>query len=224
MRLRELARQGADLQKQNVKQGRMLGKKTIEAERSARKYEELKREQQQYIQASRRVAQVEKECMRAQRLREINQRLQRELEEREQKVNQLEAVLAQREQLQDGGPERLRELGEMDDNIEMLGAQIDFTNECIAQSQTDILRLAAGHSSLEKDEKRTIPEEVTDQRASIGGVELVERLGSLDDAKATCLACFQALDEAKAEGSLLQARVLELESELAQRSSQVEEL
>jgi len=224
LRLRELARQGAELQKQNVRQGRMLGKKTIEAERSARKYEELKREQQQYIQASRRVAQVEKECMRAQRLREINQRLQRELEEREQKVKQLEAVLAQREQLQDGGPERLRELGEMDDNIETLGAQIDFTNECIAQSQTDILRLAAGHGSLGNHDEPAIPEKVREEAASVGGVELVEKLRSLDDAKATCLACFQALDEARAEGSLLQARVLELEMELSQRSSQVEEL
>uniref|UniRef100_A0A7S4SDZ2 Kinesin motor domain-containing protein n=1 Tax=Alexandrium monilatum TaxID=311494 RepID=A0A7S4SDZ2_9DINO len=236
-RLRELLRKGAELQRQNRQQGKLLGKKTKEAEKSARKVEELKREQQQILEASRRHSLVQRSSARARRLREINERLQRELEERERKVQQLEAILVRRAHLrEEPEAEASGELHEVEDNIETLDAQIYFASECIAQSQTDILRLTAAPSRPDEGGERAeadggeatqhaeAPQEDGKCVTGLSGAEVVAELSSLEDAKATCLACFRALDEAQGEGAELRTRVSGLEAELAQKSLQVDEL
>lgn len=234
-RLREETNKRSELQKQNKRQGQMLQRKTDEAERSARKVEELRREQQQHLNTSRRKMQVDREMVRAAKLRDANHRLQRELQEREKKVRQMEDMFAELERLKALGAEG--QVQEVEEHLETLDAQIDFDSECIAQSQTDILRLAsprgdrngaqAEGAELRSAEPGAQPDAALSAEASgAPGVdeEIVAKLTTLEEARETCLACFQSISDLREEKSRLQAHVAELEADVSNRCAQIDEL
>merc|ERR1719331_1104358 len=225
----------------------MLQLKTEEAARSQSKVDELRREQQQHFEASRRRVQVERDFARAAHLREANERLQKELEEREKRVKQMEAMLSERARLQGLGSEGARELQEVEETIETLDAQIEFDSECIAQSQTDILRLTSSEgrtraradgSTLQQASSFPPATSSTDTAADRSEVEnlsdevllntsaeaIVARLSSLEEARVTCLACLESISDLRTDNSKLQARLAELEADAVQRSAQLDEL
>ncbi|CAE8599805.1 unnamed protein product, partial [Polarella glacialis] len=142
-RLKTLSKQGQDLRRQKVQQDKLLEKKTREADRSARRIEELQREQHGHLQASRLKMQLDRQTARAAKVRVANDQLTRALAEREQKIQQLEDMLLERERLQKLGDEGADGLQEVEDCIQSLDAQLEYESESLIESQTDILRLTS---------------------------------------------------------------------------------
>jgi len=222
-KFRDLTKQSADLQRENRQQGRLLEQKIAEADKAtlaakeahARRIDVLRREQQLGIQTARWRAHIEKQSARASRLQEANNNLHAELRGRDEKLKRIETFFAERARLKESACEAKRhggrfqradELEDVEGQIQTLDAQIEFDTERIARSQTNILRLTAA-------------DEVTPSMdGELGGTH------SLEEARATCAACFQLIGELRSERSQLQERLADVEADHEEQSDQLRDL